>query len=82
MRQSNLDVAYKMKFEEKMDDMKELYNQKSQRLDLLKQYNSEIDKAHDILIAGGGPTAIEMVAELLIEYKEEKNITIQTNSDR
>lgn len=48
----------------------------------LRELQSQIERAGSIVIAGGGPTGVEVAGELAAKYGQTKTITLVENSDR
>lgn len=48
----------------------------------LRDLQSQIERAGSIVIAGGGPTGVEVAGELAAKYGQTKTITLVENSDR
>ena len=57
---------------------------KKERGDLLAKYRKEIKDAKKVLIIGGGATGVEMLAEIMMKYAEDKDkkYAIMTASDQ
>jgi apoptosis-inducing factor 2 len=62
------------------DDIFNIFS-KADRESLFNKYRANVERAKSVLVVGGGPTGIETVGEILMNYGTEKSLGIITNGE-